>query len=154
MKDGLPESRVREEEEEERGREEVDRLLKSESGSRVDDEEEEDLEMMKAASRDQIQRIGGYTPGRACSSSPVLTSSLQRGTGGDVEDEVRVSIVAIEEDESCPSEPFGTAHLQSTNQITRTDDGGVQTEEEDEEVVMSPSDHLQHQVSIMPLSIM
>ncbi|XP_040887565.1 F-box/WD repeat-containing protein 7-like isoform X2 [Toxotes jaculatrix] len=110
-----------------------------------DRREEEEEEMAKAKDfRDKAQRelIGGHTPISASSSftsSPFLSCSLRRGrgcgTGGEddeEEDEVRVAIVTIE-DESCPSEPFGTTHLETANQITRTEQGGDKEKKEEEE---------------------
>lgn len=119
-----------EEERQERRGEEEDRILKTPFTKR-----EEERETMKAGSKDKAQRelIDGHTPISAFS-SPFLSSSLHRGRGGGVEeeDEVRVALVTIE-DESCPSEPFGTAHLSMTNQITRTEEEGDGKEEEKEE---------------------
>ncbi|KAL7375722.1 hypothetical protein ABVT39_022461 [Epinephelus coioides] len=174
----------REEEEEEAEEErtsglgEKDRILKTPPRRREEEvdeeEEEEEEEMMKAGAKDK--EIGGHTPISASSSLtsfPFLTSSVCRGRGGGgggedgEEDEVRVAIVTIE-DESCPSEPFGT---ETPNQITRTEDGGdvmkegetegVKEEEKDEEEancdereeeeeekaeVTSPLLHLQNQM--------
>lgn len=129
------ERQERREEEEET---EEERTLKTPPRRREEEEEEEE-EMMKAGSKDS-KVISGHTPISASSSFtsfPFLSSSLCRGRGGE-EDEVRVAIVTIE-DESCPSEPFGTAHLETANQITRTENGGdgkevkEYEEEEDEE---------------------
>lgn len=158
-------------EEEERG--EKDRTLKTPSRRK-----EEEIEMMKACSKARRELICGHTPISASSSftsSPFLSSSLCRARGGrgeedGEEDEVRVAIVTIE-DESCPSEPFDTAHLETANQITRMEDGKEEEEEEKEEEeeeeeaansdgreeeeeeeesaeVTSPSLHLQSQVGL------
>lgn len=130
--------------------------------------------MRKAGAKDKPRRelIGRHTPISASSSftsSPLLSSSLCRGRGGEEdgeEDEVRVAIVTIE-DESCPSEPFGTAHLETAYRITRIVDGGDKKEEKEGEIegmeedegeeansddreedaeVTAPSLHLQSQV--------
>ncbi|XP_037615029.1 F-box/WD repeat-containing protein 7-like isoform X2 [Sebastes umbrosus] len=125
----------REEEEEE------ERTLQTPSSRREEEEEEEEEEeMMKADAKNKA--IGGHTPISTSSSFislPFLSSSLCRvrgGGGGEEEngeeDEVRVAIVTIE-DESCPSEPFGTAHLETTNQITRTEDGETEGEKKEDE---------------------
>ncbi len=185
------EQRTEEEEEEriegleERERGEKERTLKTPSRSEEEEEEEEEeqeIEMMKAGSIDKARRelIGGHTPISASSSftsSPFLSSSLCRGRRGGEEDgeedEVRVAIVTIE-DESCPSEPFGTAHLETANQITRIEDSGDKKEGEEGEIegvdeedansdereeeeeeeeenaeVTSPSLHLQIQVGLL-----
>uniref|UniRef100_UPI0037E751B1 F-box/WD repeat-containing protein 7-like isoform X2 n=1 Tax=Semicossyphus pulcher TaxID=241346 RepID=UPI0037E751B1 len=172
------EEEEKEDTEEERGdvleeRGETDKTLKSPSSRREDEEEGEEEEMMKAVSKDKTRRhlIGGHTPISASSSftsSPFLSSSLCRGREGEEDDdEVRVSIVTIE-DESCPSEPFGTTHMETTNQITRTEEGRdrrgeeeretegkeekegekeeVMSEREEDEKVTSPSLHLQSQM--------
>lgn len=141
------------------GRGEKERTLKTPSRRRG--EEEEELEMMKAGAKDVARRklIAGHTPISSSSFtfSPFLSSSLCGGRGEGEEDEVRVTIVTIE-DESCPSEPFGTVPLETANRITRTEDGGDEqedeaaVEEEDEEdatsdereeEVTSPLLHLQ-----------
>ncbi|XP_039997513.1 F-box/WD repeat-containing protein 7-like [Xiphias gladius] len=149
---------------ERRGEEEEDRTLKTPSRRREEEEEEEEeIEMMKAKdfkARAQRELIGGHAPICASSSftsSPFLSSPLRRGRGGGgggeddaEEDEVRVAIVTIE-DESCPSEPFGTTHLETANQITRTEAGGdkvekreaeedIKEEEEEEEETAANSD--------------
>ncbi|TMS01969.1 F-box/WD repeat-containing protein 7 [Larimichthys crocea] len=154
-----------EEEEEETGRGDEDRTP---SRRTEEEEDEEEIEETKAHPKDKARRelIGGHTPISASSSftsSPFLGRG--RGQGGEEdgeEDEVRVAIVTIE-DESCPSEPFGTAHLETANQITRIEDGGGKKEEKEEEEeansdereeeeeeesteVTSPSLHLQSQM--------
>ncbi|XP_074517929.1 F-box/WD repeat-containing protein 7-like isoform X2 [Halichoeres trimaculatus] len=134
------------------------------SMSRDEEEEEEEEEETSCKHKARRKLIGGHTPISASSSftsSPLLNSSLCRGRGGEggeEDDEVRVSIVTIE-DESCPSEPFGTAHLETANQITRTEEEGERKvedegqeeerkeeatrdekeEEEEDKVMMSPS---------------
>lgn len=186
------ERREKEEEEridalEERERGVGERALKTRSRRSEEEEEEEEIEMMKAGSIDKARKelICGHTPISASSSftsSPFLSSSLCRGRRGGEEDgeedEVRVAIVTIE-DESCPSEPFGTAHLETANRITWIEDGGhkkdgeegetegVEEEEKEEEdqeegnseereeeeeengEVTSPSLHLQIQVGLL-----
>ncbi|XP_022059183.2 F-box/WD repeat-containing protein 7-like isoform X1 [Acanthochromis polyacanthus] len=109
-----------------------------EDGQRDEEETmpEQEEEVMKAASAERWQLIGGHTP----SSSSSFTSFPFRG--GE-EDEVSVVIVTAE-DESCPSEPFGTAHLVQTNRDAGMKDGG--DTKEDEEEVTSPSAHLQQQM--------
>ncbi|XP_033970193.1 F-box/WD repeat-containing protein 7-like [Trematomus bernacchii] len=107
--------------------------------------EEEEEEMMKAG-----KVINGHTPIFASSSLtsfPFLSSSsLCRGREED-EEEVSVAIVTID-DESCPSEPFGPALLETANQIARIEGGGDKEEEEEEErnseeeEMTSPSPHL------------
>ena len=140
----MNEEKMEGEHEERREEEEEDRTLTTPSrrGEEEDEEEEEEIEMTKATDfKDKVQRelIGGHTPISASSSftsSPFLSSSLRRGRGGGgggvirddaEEDEVRVAIVTIE-DESCPSEPFGTAQIETANQITRTEGGGDEEE--------------------------
>ncbi|KAM6959771.1 F-box/WD repeat-containing protein 7-like isoform 1-T1 [Tautogolabrus adspersus] len=143
--------------------EEEERKIKTLSRRSKEEDEEEEEMMMKADIKDKSQRqlIGGSTPISASSSfisSPFLSSSLSRVRGGEEEDEVRVSIVTIE-DESCPSEPFGTAHMETPNQITRIEDGGDRKDEEEkeeeakgderdeeDEEMTSPSLHLQSQM--------
>ncbi|XP_029381779.1 F-box/WD repeat-containing protein 7-like isoform X1 [Echeneis naucrates] len=124
----------------ERREEEGTETVKTPSRRRT--EEEELMRVKVTEFKDKVQRelIGGHTPISASSSftsSPFLSSSLRRGRGGDgdddgEEDEVRVAIVTIE-DESCPSEPFGTAHLEITSQIARTERGGGEEQEDEEE---------------------
>ncbi|XP_033970190.1 LOW QUALITY PROTEIN: F-box/WD repeat-containing protein 7-like [Trematomus bernacchii] len=107
--------------------------------------EEEEEEEMKAG-----KVINGHTPIFASSSLtsfPFLSSSsLCRGREED-EEEVSVAIVTID-DESCPSEPFGPALLETANQIARIEGGGDKEEEEEEErnseeeEMTSPSPHL------------
>ncbi|KAM7366581.1 hypothetical protein PAMP_016013 [Pampus punctatissimus] len=123
-------------EEELRERREVeerkDRRVKTPT-RRKREEDDKEMEVMKTSKKDSARRkmIDGHTPISASSSfisSPYFSTSIHRGRGGGSEedgeeDEVRVAIVTIE-DESCPSEPFGTAHLETTNQITRIEDGG------------------------------
>lgn len=111
---------------------------------------EEEEEMMKAGAKDGVgrQQIGGHTPVFSSSSFTCFTSSPFQ-------------------DESCSSELFGTAHLDTANQIIRTEDAGKEKEEEegmkeenekeeksssdeeeeeDNEEVRSPLLHLQIQV--------
>ncbi|XP_071315638.1 F-box/WD repeat-containing protein 7-like isoform X1 [Trachinotus anak] len=139
----MSEGRMERERHERREEEEEERTAKTPSRrGEEEEEEEEELDRVKAKDfKDKVQRelIGGHTPISASSSftsSPFLSSSLRRGRGAGEddgeEDEVRVAIVTIE-DESCPSEPFGTAHLEITNQITRTEDGGGKDQKEEEE---------------------
>lgn len=125
--------------------EEEERTLNTPFSTREEDE------VMKAAFKGKAQRklICGHTPISA-SSSPLL-SSLRRGRGVEVEEEeVRVALVTIEDD-SCTSESFGNAHLDTTNQITRTEEEGDGKEEKQEvenTEVTSPSLHLQSQVRL------
>ncbi|KAL3051012.1 hypothetical protein OYC64_001312 [Pagothenia borchgrevinki] len=104
-------------------------------------EEEEEMKAGKV--------INGHTPIFASSSLtsfPFLSSSsLCRGREED-EEEVSVAIVTID-DESCPSEPFGPALLETANQIARIEGVGDKKEEEEErnseeEEMTSPSPHL------------
>lgn len=127
MKEENQERREEEEEEERTREQEEDRTLKTPLSTRKEDEE-----VMKVAAKGKAQRklIGGHTP-ISTSSSPLL-SSLRQGKGGEVdEEEVRVALVTIEDD-SCTSESFVNAHLDMTNQITQTEEGGDGKEEEEE----------------------
>ena len=142
MEEEHRERRAEEQEEEEEEEETIDGQEETERGEkdrtlqtpsrREEEEEEEEMDMMKAGAKHKAQRdlIGGHTP--ISTSSPLLST----GRGGEEDDEVRVAIVTIE-DESCPSEPFGTAHLETANQISRIENHkreaeGVEEEEEEE----------------------
>uniref|UniRef100_A0AAQ4NVT8 F-box/WD repeat-containing protein 7 n=1 Tax=Gasterosteus aculeatus aculeatus TaxID=481459 RepID=A0AAQ4NVT8_GASAC len=124
------------------------------------EEEEEEEEMKQPGAKDRV--ISGPISDSSLTSFPFLSSSPCPG-GGCEDDEVRVAIVTIE-DESCPSEPFGTdSHLETTNQIAQRcgegdeketggaegDHGekeGKEEEEEENGELTSPSLHLLSQV--------
>lgn len=123
--------------EEEGERQEKKRSLKA-SSRRSDEEEQEEEEKeevpMTVDTEAEVQtELNGGHPLFAFSfnSSPFLSSSYHQGRGEE-EDEVRVSIVTIK-DESCPSEPFGTTHLETTSDITWKEEGGHREEEEEAE---------------------
>lgn len=138
MKEDHGERREKEEEMQEEGeRREKKRQLKT-SSRRSDEEdqeekEKEEKEMTVDTKAGAQTELNGGHPLFAFSfnSSPFLSSSYHQGRGEE-EDEVRVSIVTIK-DESCPSEPFGTTHLETTSEITKKEEGGHKEEEEEAE---------------------
>lgn len=89
----------------------------------AEDEEEEDIHMM-VSFRDGNKATDGDA--LISSSFSVLSSSVCRG-GGD-EDEVQISLVTVD-DESCPSEPFGPAHIDPANLRLQTEDEGGKGDE-------------------------
>lgn len=125
MKEDHGERREEEEEKQEEGeRWEKKRSLKA-SSRRSDEveEEEKEEEQMTVDSKAGVQtELNGGDPLFTFSfnCSPFLSSSYYQGRGEE-EDEVRVSIVTIK-DESCPSEPFGTTHLETTSEITKKEE--------------------------------
>lgn len=116
------------EQERERG-EQRDGSPKPKSGTKMEEEDEgKETVLMKASSRDQArsQLINGHTPISASSSltSFPFISSPHQGRGGEDEEEVRVAILTVE-DESCPSEPFGTTQFEPTkDDIGQAESGG------------------------------
>lgn len=139
MKEDHGERREEEEEKQEEGeRCEKKRPLKA-SSRRSDEEEQEEEEekeeeQMTVDTKAGVQtELNGGHPLFAFSfnSSPFLSSTYHQGRGEE-EDEVRVSIVTIK-DESCPSEPFGTTHLETTSEITKKEEDEHREEEEEAE---------------------
>lgn len=150
----------------ERG-EQRDGSLKPKSGIKMEEEDEgKETELMKASPRDEAesQLINGHTPISASSSftSFPFISSPHQGRGGEDEEEVRVAILTVE-DESCPSEPFGTTQFEPTNEDNGQaesggegkEDGEMEGEEEaaanaeereEEGELASPEAHLQLKV--------
>lgn len=98
---------------------------------RSNEEEEEEFITTDTAGL-QSELIGRHPPFRhppfPLNSSHFLSSSFSQEGIEEEEEEVRVSIVTIEDD-SCPSEPFSTAHLEITSQIKKTKEGGNKEEE-------------------------
>lgn len=114
------------EQERERG-EQRDGSLKPKSGTKMEEEDEgKETELMKASPRDEArsQLINGHTPISASSSLTTFPfiSSPHQGQEGEDEEEVRVAILTVE-DESCPSEPFGTTQFEPT----RDDNGQAES---------------------------
>lgn len=92
-------------------------------------EDEEEFHMMVSfRDKDGNKPTDGDTL-ISSSSFPVLSSSVCRG-GGD-EDEVRISLVTVD-DESCPSEPFGSAHIDPASRPSQTEDEGGKGDERGE----------------------
>lgn len=119
----------------ERG-EQRDGSLKPKSGIKMEEEDEgKETELMKASPRDeaQSQLINGHTPISASSSftSFPFISSPHQGRGGEDEEEVRVAILTVE-DESCPSEPFGTTQFEPTNEDNGQAESGGEGKEDGE----------------------
>lgn len=138
MKEDHGEKREEEVEKQEEGEtREKKRPLKASSRRSDEEEQEEEKEEEEQITVDtkagvQTELNGGHPLFTfSFNSSPFLSSSYHQGRGEE-EDEVRVSIVTIK-DESCPSEPFGTTHLETTSEITKIEEGGHKEEEEEAE---------------------
>ncbi|XP_017293837.1 F-box/WD repeat-containing protein 7-like isoform X1 [Kryptolebias marmoratus] len=136
MKEELGGRRADEEEEErthgptekERGEEDGQRQVKLRSGGEKDEEE---IQMMvtfrdKTGNEAMDGRALISASSSTFSSFSFLSSSVCRGSGE--EDEVRISLVTVE-DESCPSEPFGSTNIEPANQVSPTEDEGGKEEE-------------------------
>lgn len=95
---------------------------REENGS--NEEEEEEFITTDTAGL-QSELIGRHPPFPFNSSHFLSSSFCQEGIE---EEEVRFSIVTIKDD-SCPSEPYSTAHLEITSQIKKTKEGGNKEEE-------------------------
>lgn len=121
------------EQERERG-EQRDGSLKPKSGTKMEEEDEgKETELMKASPRDEArsQLINGHTPISASSSftSFPFISSPHQGREGEDEEEVRVAILTVE-DESCPSEPFGTTQFEPTKEDNGQAESGGEGKED------------------------
>ncbi|XP_063325725.1 F-box/WD repeat-containing protein 7-like isoform X1 [Pelmatolapia mariae] len=123
------------EQERERG-EQRDGSPKPKSGTKMEEEDEgKETELMKASSRDKArnQLINGHTPISASSSLTCFPfiSSPHQGRGDEDEEEVRVAILTVE-DESCPSEPFGTTQFEPTKDDNGQAESGGEGKEDGE----------------------
>lgn len=123
------------EQERERG-EQRDGSLKPKLGTKMEEEDEgKETELMKASPRHEArsQLINGHTPISASSSltSFPFISSPHQGRGGEDEEEVRVAILTVE-DESCPSEPFGTTQFEPTKDDNGQAESGGEGKEDGE----------------------